>query len=432
MRKPVILVLLSLLPVPAILAQSEPLAFTGAKIMTIASGTFERGVLIVQDGLIIAVGPEGGVALPPGATVRDLTGKVILPGLVDTHTHLGDVQGGDGSDPLHPDVRTLDAVDPMNDNLMRALAGGITTLNIMSGSGHLMSGQTVYVKLRESKDLEDMLFCGDPLMDVCGGMKMANGTNSIRGVAPFPGTRAKSAAMVRNLFTQAREYRKKLEKAVTDPDKAPESDLRMLALLEVMDQKRIVHFHTHRHDDILTAIRLSKECGFSIVLHHVSEGWMVADEIAAAGVPCSIILIESPGGKLEAVNLLPKNGAVLEKAGVDIAFHTDDWITDSRLFFRSAGLAVREGMSRDKALEGLTIAGARMLGLDDRIGSLEPGKDADFIILSGDPLSVYTKVEETWVEGIRRFDLSDPAHQAFAVGGYQVYRSELGDHHISE
>jgi imidazolonepropionase-like amidohydrolase len=149
----------------------------------------------------------------------------------------------------------------------------------------------------------------------------------------------------------------------------------------------------------------------------VSDGWKVAKEIAAAKLPCSIIVLDSPGGKLEAKDLLLKNGKVLDEAGVRVAFHTDDWITDSRLFMRSAALAVRAGMNRAKAIDGLTLAGAEMLGLGDRIGSLTVGKDADFAILSGDPLSVYTRVLETWVEGKKAFDLSIPEDQLYAEGG---------------
>jgi imidazolonepropionase-like amidohydrolase len=155
----------------------------------------------------------------------------------------------------------------------------------------------------------------------------------------------------------------------------------------------------------------------------------VADEIAKAGVPCSIINIEVPGGKLEAVNLTLATGGILEKAGALVGFHTDDGITDSRLFLRSAALSVREGMSREKALEGLTTAGAKMLDLTSRVGSLEKGKDADFIILSGDPFSVYTKVEQTWVEGVKRFDLSNPEDKAFLLGGYNVYSSDRSEYH---
>jgi imidazolonepropionase-like amidohydrolase len=408
-------------------SQEQPHVFKGATLITISNGVITNGAMVVQNGKIAAVGAAETTALPADAVVIDVTGKTIMPGLVDTHSHLGRVDGGDRSATLHPDVRALDAIDVKDTSLKKALAGGITTLNIMPGSGYLMSGQTAYLKLRDGQKIEDLLYCNDPLTEICGGMKMANGTNPL-GDPPFSGTRAKSAALVRQLFIKAQEYKAKIVAAHGDPQKMPERDLQMEALVEVLDGKRIVHHHTHRHDDILTVLRLQKEFGFRVVLHHVSEGWKVAEEIAAVKIPCSIIYIDSPGGKLEAVNLLPQTGAVLEKAGVDVAFHTDDGITDSRLFFRSAAFAVRYGMSREKALEGLTLAGARMLDLQDRIGSLTPGKDADFIILSGDPLSVYTVVEQTWVEGQKRFDITNPEDRNIATGGYKVFRDHFHTH----
>jgi imidazolonepropionase-like amidohydrolase len=249
-----------------------------------------------------------------------------------------------------------------------------------------------------------------------GGLKMANGTNP-QGDSPFPGTRGKSAFLVREQYIKAREYHAKVVAAKGDPEKLPPRDLHMEALVEAMQWKRIVHHHTHRHDDIITVLRLADEFKLRVVLHHVSEGWKVAKEIAAAKVPCSIIVIDSPGGKLEAKDMAFKNGRILDEAGVRVAFHTDDWITDSRVFTRSAALAVRAGMNRDRAIEGLTIAGAEMLGLENRVGSLAPGKDADFVILSGDPLSVYTRVLETWVEGRKAFDLNDPDDALYAEGG---------------
>lgn len=399
-------------------AQEKPVAYTGALIYTINSEPIENGTLIVQNGKITAIGAD--IDIPKNTKIHDVKGKVIMPGLVDTHSHLGNGSGGDQSGALHPEVRLLDAFDPMAVNLMKARAGGLTTINIMPGSGHLMSGQTLYIKTRKGKVIEDLTICKNISINICGGMKMANGTNSMRN-KPFPGTRAKSASMVRELFIKAQEYQKKLIASKNNPEKTPERDLKMEGLIEILDSKRIVHFHTHRHDDVLTAIRISKEFGFKLVLHHVSEAWKVADEIAKAKVPVSLIFIDSPGGKMEAVDLDPKSALALEKAGADVAFHTDDPITDSRLLLRSAAIAVREGMSKPKALEGLTLAGARMLELDDRIGSLEKGKDADFIILSGDPLSVYTHVEQTWIEGLKVFDRTNEEDKAYAVGGYKVY-----------
>ena len=402
-------------------AQSQPQVFRGGVIEPISGPAIPNGVLVVQDGTIQAVGAEGEVAVPEGAVEHDASGTVILPGLVDTHSHIGGVDGGDRSAALHPMVRSLDAINVQHPSLMRARAGGITTVNVLPGSGHLMSGQTTHLKLRDGTAVEDLILCENPLTDICGGMKMANGTNPQHEPSPpFPGTRARSAAMARELFMNARAYRQKQQSA-EDPDEAPDTDLRMEALVEVLDGERIVHFHTHRHDDVLTALRLREEFGFRLVLHHVSEGWKVADEIAEAGVPASIIFIDSPGGKPEAVDLAYRTGAVLDEAGVDVAYHTDDLITDSRLFLRSPAFGVRAGMSRAAALESVTLAGARMLGLEDRVGSLEVGKDADFVVLSGDPLSVYTKIEETWVEGERVFNRSDPDDRKYSTGGFRVY-----------
>ncbi len=399
-------------------AQEQPHAFRGATILPIAGAPIQDGVLVVQGGKITAVGGPG-TAIPAGAVVHDVAGKTLMPGLVDTHSHIGNGDGGDRSSPMHPSVRILDAIDARDEGIQKAQAGGVTTVNVMPGSGHLMSGQTAYLKLRDGTDIYDLLFCADVQREICGGMKMANGTNP-RGEPPFPGTRGRAASIVRERFVRAQEYREKIRTA-GGADRVTPRDLELEALAEVLDGRRVVHFHTHRADDILTALRLSREFGFRIVLQHVSEAYKVADEIAAARAPASIIILDSPGGKLETLDFSNVNGAALERAGVLTAFHTDDGITDSRFFLRSAGFGVRLGMSRERALEAMTIAGARMMGLEERVGTLEPGKDADFIILSGDPLSVYTHVEQTWVEGNKVFDRANPADRGFAIGGPDVF-----------
>jgi imidazolonepropionase-like amidohydrolase len=399
-------------------AQQRPTAFINARIIPISGPVIEQGILLVRDGKIVAVGDARTVRLAADVVVIDAAGKVIMPGLVDTHSHIGDGSGADASGPIQPDVRLMDGLNVRSSSLQRAQSGGLTTVNVMPGSGHLDSGQTLYIKLRDSAVKVDDLFILDKAGKYMGGIKFANGTNSLRaGGGAFPGTRAKSAALVRDQLIKAQEYRDKVKKAGNDASKLPPRDLAMEALVEVLDQKRMVHFHTHRHDDIMTALRLQKEFGFRLVLQHVSEAWKVADEIARAKVPASIIFIDSPGGKLETMDIDFKNGAALEKAGALTGFHTDDGITDSRWFLRSAGLAVRAGMSREKALYAVTMANAIMLDLQDRVGSLEPGKDADFILLSGDPLSVYTQVLETWVEGKKVFDRSDPKDYLLQVGG---------------
>lgn len=409
-----LLVPLSLAVFSAVHAETR--AFVGATIMPVSEQPIEDGVLLVVDGEIRAVGANGSVRIPRDAEVIDAAGKVIIPGLVDTHSHIGEPAGADRSAPIQPEARVLDSINVRDAGFRRALAGGITTANLMSGSGHLMSGQTVYVKLREGNSIEAIAY-RKANGGVDGGMKMANGTNP-RGDAPFPGTRAKSAALVRQTFVAAQEYMSKVSDAGRDADKLPDRDLAMEALAEVLRGERVVHHHTHRHDDVLTVLRLQEEFGFRVVLHHVSEASRVADEIAAAGVPVSLIIIDSPGGKLEAQYSDFDNAPALERAGVNVGFHTDDYISDSRLFMRQAGLGVRAGMTRNTALRALTLAGAEMLDLEERIGTLERGKDADFVILSGDPFSVYTRVLETWVEGVKRFDIEDPDDRAVAEGGF--------------
>jgi len=406
----------------AVRGQEKAVAFVGAELLPIAAPPIPAGTVVVAGGKIVAIGPSASTPVPAGAERVECVGRVIMPGLIDTHSHVGGGWGGDASGPIQPDVRILDSINVRDTGFRKAAAGGLTTLNIMPGSGHLLSGQTVYVKLRKATTIDDVLIrddTGRPL----GGMKMANGTNSQKD-PPFPGTRSKSAALVRQKFLKAQDYRRKVADAQGDPAKLPDRDLEMEGLVDVLDGRVIVHHHAHRADDLLTVLRLRDEFGFKVVLHHASEAWKVADALAKAGAACSVIVVDAPGGKIEAMDMSLATGAVLEKAGVPCAFHTDDPVTDSRLFLRTAALGVRAGMSRGKALEALTLAGARMLDLHARIGSLEVGKDADLVVLSGDPLSVRTKVLQTWVEGRKVFDRDDPEDRLFAVGGYGASRDQ--------
>ncbi len=402
---------------PAV-AQERPVAFTGATIHTMAGPALENATLVIADGRIVAVGT--GVAIPADAERRDAAGMVIMPGIVDPHSHIGQVAGADRSSPIQPEVRAMDSIDPRDAGLAKARAGGVTTVNVMPGSGWLMSGQTFYMKLRDGDTVEEIAYFF-PDGSVMGGMKMANGTNPIDDIPGFPGTRAKSAALVRAAFTEAQPYCKGDRK---------KKDLAKEALCEVLSGKRLVHFHTHRADDIMTALRLQREFGFKLLIQHGMEAWKVAEQLAAAGVPVSNIIVDSPGGKLEAMESRLETAGILERAGVLTSLHSDDGIIDSRLMFRQAGIAVRGGMSREGALRALTINGARQLGLDDRVGSLEPGKDADFLILDGDPLSVYSHIRETWVEGEKLFDRSTEEGRLMAEGGYGAgHATELAHHH---
>jgi imidazolonepropionase-like amidohydrolase len=398
------------------IAADSPRAFVGARLVPISGPPIDDGTLIVADGRILALGPALATPVPEDAERIDATGWVIMPGLIDTHSHVGGGWGGDASGPIQPDVRVLDSINVRDSGFRKCRAGGLTTLNIMPGSGHLMGGQTVYVKLRRAESIDDMLYRG-PDGTMLYGMKMANGSNP-RKEPPFPLSRGKAAALVRQKFLQAIEYRRRLQEAGGQDEPRPDRSLEMEGLLDVLEGRAVVHHHAHRADDILTVLRLRDEFGFKVVLHHAVEAWKVADAIARSGATCSLLVLDSPGGKLELVDAAIETGGILERANVPVALHTDDPVIDSRLFLRTAGLAVRGGMTREKALEALTLAGARMLELDHRIGTLEPGKDADLVVLSGDPLSLHTKVLQTWVEGRKVFDRSDPEDRLFAVGGY--------------
>jgi imidazolonepropionase-like amidohydrolase len=401
--------------------------FEGPDVLTGAGTRIAGARIVVRDGKIAALGPAETVSAPAGAQVVDCRGKLVIPGLVDTHSHLGvyprprvpaHADGNEASAPLQSAVRALDAIWPDDPGIRMARAGGVTTANIMPGSGNPVGGQTAYVKLRGAT-VEAMLIEG-----ATGGLKMANGENPKRVYGKrekAPHTRMAVTALQRELFVDAQAYREERERG-SDDDSPLARNLALEPIVEVLEGQRTVHYHTHRADDIMSALRLREEFGFDLVLQHATEAFVVANQIAAAQVPVSIIVIDSPGGKHEAMRLRFTNGEELERAGVRVAIHTDDPITSSRLFLRSAAFAVRGGMSPDAALRAVTLEAARMLHLDERLGSLEVGKDADLVVLSGEPFSVYTKVLETWIEGERVFDRSDPNDRIYATGGFATER----------
>jgi imidazolonepropionase-like amidohydrolase len=188
----------------------------------------------------------------------------------------------------------------------------------------------------------------------------------------------------------------------------------------VLDGKRLVQHHSHRADDIMTVLRLAEEFGYQVVIQHGTEAWKVADELAARNIPVSTIVLDSPGGKQEALGLTIAAPARLAEAGVKVAIHTDDFIVNSRFLLRSAALAIRGGLDEATALQAITQNAADMLGLGERLGSLAIGKDADFVILDGPPFSVYTRVDQTWIEGEKVFDRSRPEDLRYATGGFLV------------
>lgn len=406
---------------------ARPLVLKNAIIHTASSDSPFNGWMIVLKGRISQLGTTK-EPLPAlaDAEIRDLQGAVIIPGLVDTHSHIGlfgrpavpaHADGNETSGPVQSALRAMDSINPDDPGIRMALAGGVTTANIMPGSANVIGGATLYVKLR-GRTVEDMRMTGQHNgIEILGGLKMANGENpkgyGRRGQAPF--TRMKIAALQREQFQKAREYKAKKDKGQT-----VERDLALEALVEVLEGRRTVHFHCHRADDLMTALRIAEEFGFEIVLQHATEGYRVADILASKKVPVSLTLVDSPGGKAETIGLLEENAAILAKAGVLVTINTDDFITESRFLLRTGAIALRGGMTEAQALRALTLNAAKVLHLDHRLGSLEPGKDADFVVLSGPPFSTYTQVLETYIEGQRLFQRANKRDWSYQVGGFAL------------
>ncbi|HEX7378302.1 MAG TPA: amidohydrolase family protein [Pirellulales bacterium] len=418
---------------PSIALAGKPKAYTGAKIHTAAGKTFSPGTLLTQDGKILEVGPADQVAVPEDAERIDLSGKVVIPGLVDSHSHLGvyarpqvpaNSDGNEATGPVQAAVRALDAINPSDPGIRMANAGGITTANIMPGSANVIGGQTLYVKLR-GHTVEQMTMVSPHL---AGGLKMANGENPKRVYGSrkqAPATRMKTAALQRAEFIKARDYQRKWDayrkKLAAGEDAAPpDIDLALEPLVEVLSKKRTVHFHSHRADDILTVLRLADEFGFDLVLQHGSESYKVIDELARRKVPVSLTLPDSPGGKAEVMAVLEATAARLTKAGVKVHVNTDDPVTESRFLLRTAAITVRGGLDEQTALKAVTIYPAQALRVDDHVGSLEKGKDADFVVLSGEPFSVYTRVLRTYIDGQSVFNLDDSKQRLYQTGGFAV------------
>ncbi len=396
-------------------SSGQTILIRNATIMTVTKGTIKNGSILIRDGKIAAVGKR--VRAPADAQVIDATGKYVIPGIIDCHSHIA-VDGGvnEGSLAVTAMVRIEDVLDPTDINIYRDLAGGVTTANILHGSANPIGGQNAVIKLRWGKTAKEMLFEGAP-----PGIKFALGENPKRSnFSPppgtprrFPATRMGVEYVIREALTEAREYMRKWDAyrqkvAARNGDRndliPPKRDLKLEALAEVLRGERLVHAHCYRADEILMLIRLAEEFGFQIAtFQHVLEGYKVAKEIAAHGAGASTFS-DWWAYKVEAYDAIPYNAAIMTRKGVVVSLNSDSAELARRLNLEAAKAIKYGGLTEDEALALVTINPAKQLHIDDRVGSIEVGKDADLVIFSGHPFSVYSIVEKVFIDGQIYFD----------------------------
>lgn len=380
------------------------IAITNGKVVTVTKGTFENGTVLVEDGKIKAVG--AGIQIPEEAKVIDAKGGYITPGLIDCHTHICNFSeprtmpgqrddGNEGSDPITPQVRALDAVNPEDWAVRPVREAGFTTVYTQPGSGNIIGGTGIAIKLW-GHTAEEMMIPGTE------EMKFALGENPKRfhGLEQhrMPWTRMGTAALLRETLYKAKNYSDKLKAAETDPSKAPEPDFKLDALVRVVRGEQRVRIHCHRADDIITAIRIAKEFGLDFTLEHATEGYKVRDVIAENHLYCIVGPLLLPPSKQEIWNLKLENPGMLTDAGVKVCL-TADTGSETKWLPMQAGLLLRRGMTEENIMKGLTIYPAEVLNLDHRIGSLEEGKDADVAVFDGNPLYNTTLCRMTMIDG---------------------------------
>ena len=388
-------------------------AITGGRVVPVEGEPIDDGTVVVVDGRIAAVGgPE--LKPPPGVDVIDARGRWVLPGLVDAHTHLGAREEGEGwaghdtnelSGPIQAHVRVLDAINPADEGFRDAIAGGVLTAGITPGSGNPIGGQTVAVHCW-GRTADDMVLRSP------AGMKSALGENPKRVLGERrvnPSSRLGTAAAIRTALVDALNYLEKQEDQEESPERgrpAQQRDLKHEALGRVLRREIPWRQHCHRADDIATALRLAAEFGYDLVIDHGTEAYLIADKIAAAGVPVVTGPLITARSKVELRNRTMANPGLLAAAGVTVAIATDHPVVPVHLLIVQAALAVRDGLDRDTALRAVTINPARIMRVADRIGSLVPGKDADLAIWSGDPLDIMSRVEAAYIGGreVYRYD----------------------------
>lgn len=374
-------------------------ALGGATVWS-GDGTVIRDGVVVVDGRIEAVG-QGPV--PRGAAEVSARGRYVLPGLVDAHSHLGvhvSGLGGDGndasegSDPVTPEVRALDAFYPFDPAIQGALAAGVTTALVTPGSGNVLGGQSAVFRLAGHS-------AAAMVLRPPAGIKAALG-ESPKGYGrqqKAPMTRMGTAALLRQALLGAQAYVARAERAGGDAARLPEHDARAEALAPGVRRELPLRIHCHRTDDILTALRIREEFDLDITLEHVTEGCLVAAEIAAAGVRCMVGPALSGRYKVELALKDMPNPVILYEAGVSVSLITDHPVQQVETLPWSAAVAVREGMPEQEALKAVSLNPARGAGVDERVGRLAVGKDADIAIWQGHPFEIRSRVRRTYVAG---------------------------------
>ena len=389
-----------------------PTLIRNATVLTVTKGTLQNTDLLLQNGKIAQIGQN--LTAPAGARVIDATGKYVMPGIIDPHSHMMADGINEGSLSVTSMVRIQDVLNPTAINVYRALAGGVTTINILHGSANTIGGQNATVKLKWGRSADEMLFPGAP-----PGIKFALGENVTRknrqggpgaGPARYPTTRMGQEEVLRDAFVRAQDYKREWDDyraRVSRGDRAavqPRRNLELDPLVEVLEGKRLVHAHGYRADEHLMLLNLAKEFGFKIAtLQHVLEGYKIATEIAQAGAGASSFA-DSWSYKIEAYDAIPYNNAIMMRHGVLQTINSDSDERVRRLNIDAAKLIKYGGMTEDEALKTITYNGAVQLGVANRVGSIEVGKDADVAIWNNHPLSVYANVETTFIDGEVFFD----------------------------
>jgi imidazolonepropionase-like amidohydrolase len=381
----------------------------GATIWTSGpSGVLEQADLLVRDGRIEAVGSN--LDTPRGAVVIDATGKHITPGLIDAHSHMA-ISGAvnEATHAVTSEVRIGDVIDSDDISLYRALAGGLTIAHALHGSANPIGGQSQVVKLRWGMLPEAMKFAAAaPTIKFALGENVKQSNWGENYTTRYPQSRMGVEQIMRDAFRAARDY-ERAQKAYRHSPRGlpPRRDLELEALLEVLQGKRMVHCHSYRQDEILATMRLAEEFGFRIaVFQHILEGYKVASEMAAHGAAGSSFS-DWWAYKFEVYDAIPDNGAIMHDQGVLVTFNSDSDELARRLNLEAAKAVKYGGLPPEEALKFVTINAARQLGAENRVGSLEAGKDADFVIWSGPPLSTSSRCEQTWIEGRRFFDIDE-------------------------